>query len=123
MTAISMLATLVSPDKAWADRALAISLGECGAIFDILAQAASERAEEQAERMGIAAGLFFDEAYGEAENSGGLDPIGWMTDEEERLRDKWGNRLLDPALTDENRVWVTDCLVLGREQGVLPIID
>ncbi len=112
-----------------AAQAISVSMAECSAIYDVLAESASYRGktENQIQQMQAAAAEFQAHAVVRAESEGRADPEQFIADTYADKREYWAERWFDSSdfsfLADfsENIEWTKYCASMGKHYGVLPL--
>ena len=104
---------------------ISVSMIECGAVYDEVAEAGARRgrSEDQIETVSRTASVFREAAIAQAGAEGVADPQAHLLAHAERLRKKWQGRSSRITLVRENRDWIDYCRALGKDRGLLPLKD
>jgi hypothetical protein len=118
-----MLMTMATPGHA--RQAISVSLVECGAIFDELAQVAHRRGRDLADvwQAEDTAERFRAFAITEARREGVRDVQAHINDTIPVMAQKWTGRFASILLLTENKDWIDYCGALGKDRGVLPLTN
>lgn len=108
---------------------ISVSMAECAAIYDVLAESADYRgkSEDQIQKMLEVSSEFKDHAVPRAEAEGKAEPEQFIAQTYADKRLYWAERWFDSsdfsflANFSENIEWTKYCASMGKHYGILPL--
>ena len=119
------LTALATAGAAESVQPISVSLVECGAIFDEVADLGDRKGRKASDvdKLRRTASLFRDEAAAQAQAEGIADTGGHVITHSTAMADKWQGRFGSVMLFAENKDWIDYCEALGTDRGLLPLRD